>query len=160
VSARQTVVADVLDQTAMMIEPMVNARKLRLDVRKPSAALTIETDAGKLRQILLNLLTNAVKFTDEGTVVLSAEEDGDGTVVFQVKDTGIGIAPEHQDRIFESFWQVEQTTTRRVGGAGLGLNVAQQLARLLGGEVTVESALGQGSTFTLRLPAIAATRRS
>jgi signal transduction histidine kinase len=152
VSARQTVVADVLDQAAMMIEPMVNARKLRFDVRKPNGALTIETDAGKLRQILLNLLTNAVKFTDEGTVILSAEEDDDDTVVFQVKDTGVGIAPEHQDRIFESFWQVEQTTTRRAGGAGLGLNVAQRLARLLGGEVTVESALGKGSTFTVRLP--------
>jgi signal transduction histidine kinase len=152
VSPREVVVADVLDQTAAMIEPMANARKLRLEVLHPSPALTIETDAGKLRQILLNLLTNAIKFTDEGSVTMSAEEDGDGTVAFRVKDTGIGIAPEHQDRIFESFWQVQQTMTRRVGGAGLGLNVARQLARLLGGDVTVESAAGSGSTFTVRLP--------
>ena len=152
VSMREVAVADVLDQAAVMIEPMAKGRKLRFDVIRPSPTLTIETDAGKLRQILLNLLTNAVKFTDEGSVILSAGEDGDGSVVFQVKDSGIGIAPEHQTRIFESFWQVQQSTTRRVGGAGLGLNVAQQLARMLGGDVTVESALGEGSTFTVRLP--------
>jgi signal transduction histidine kinase len=152
VSPRTVVVADVLDQAAMMIEPMANARKLRFEVHRPSPALTIETDAGKLRQILLNLLTNAVKFTDEGNVVLSADDDGNGRVVFQVKDSGIGIAPEHHARIFESFWQVQQTMTRRVGGAGLGLSVARQLAHLLGGDVTVESAPGQGSTFTVRLP--------
>ena len=152
VSIREVAVADVLDQAAVMIEPMATGRKLRLEVVRPSPTLTIETDAGKLRQILLNLLTNAVKFSDEGSVVLSAGEDGDGSVVFQVKDSGIGIAAEHQKRIFESFWQVQQSTTRRVGGAGLGLNVAQQLARVLGGDVTVESALGEGSTFTVRLP--------
>jgi signal transduction histidine kinase len=152
VSIREVGVADVLDQTAVMVEPMTRGRKLRLEVLRPSPTLSIATDAGKLRQILLNLLTNAMKFTDEGTVVLSAGEDGNGSVVFQVKDTGIGIAPEHHSRIFESFWQVQQSTTRRVGGAGLGLNVAQQLARVLGGDVTVESALGKGSTFTVRLP--------
>jgi two-component system, sensor histidine kinase and response regulator len=152
VSIRQVAVADVLDQAAVMIEPMATGRKLRFEVVRPSSTLTIETDAGKLRQILLNLLTNAVKFTDEGSVILSAGEDGDGSVVFQVKDSGIGIAPEHLTRIFESFWQVQQSTTRRVGGAGLGLNVAQQLARVLGGDVMVESAPGEGSTFTVRLP--------
>ena len=155
VTLREVAVAELLDQAAVMIEPLAKGRKLRFDVLRPSPTLTIETDAGKLRQILLNLLTNAVKFTDEGSVILSAGEDGDGTVVFQVKDSGIGIAPEHQRRIFESFWQVQQSTTRRVGGAGLGLNVTQQLARLLGGDVTVESGLGKGSTFTVRLPRVA-----
>jgi signal transduction histidine kinase len=154
VSLRKIAVADVLDQAAVMIEPMAKGRKLRFEVHRPSPTLTIETDAGKLRQILLNLLTNAVKFTDEGTVVLSAGENGNGSVVFQVKDSGIGIAPEHQTRIFGSFWQVEQSMTRRVGGAGLGLNVARQLARVLGGDVTVESALGAGSTFTVRIPKV------
>jgi signal transduction histidine kinase len=152
VSPRTVVVADVLDQAAIMIEPLANARKLRFEVHRPSPALTIETDVGKLRQILLNLLTNAVKFTDEGNVVLRAADDGDGRVLFQVRDSGIGIAPEHQTRIFDSFWQVQQTMTRRVGGAGLGLSVARQLARLLGGDVTVESAPGQGSTFSVTLP--------
>jgi signal transduction histidine kinase len=154
VSIREVAVADVLDQAAVMIEPMSTGRKLRFEVLRPSPTLTIETDAGKLRQILLNLLTNAVKFTEKGSIILSAGEDGDGSVVFQVKDSGIGIAPEHQTRIFESFWQVQQSTTRRIGGAGLGLNVAQQLARVLGGDVTVESALGEGSTFTVRLPKV------
>jgi signal transduction histidine kinase len=149
---REIIVADLLDQAAVMVEPMAKARRLQLEVRRPSPELTVETDAGKLRQILLNLLTNAVKFTDEGSVTLSAAEDGDERVAFRVEDTGAGIAPEHHDRIFDSFWQVQQTMTRRVGGAGLGLNVARQLARLLGGDVTVESAVGKGSTFTLRLP--------
>jgi signal transduction histidine kinase len=152
VSAREIVVVEALDQTVDMVQAMATARKLRIDVRRPSPDLKIETDPGKLRQILINLLTNAVKFTDEGTVSVSAEQDGDGMVAFRVTDTGIGIAAEHQDQIFESFWQVQQTTTRRVGGAGLGLNVARQLARLLGGELTVESVVGKGSTFTLRLP--------
>jgi signal transduction histidine kinase len=152
VSAREIVVADALDQTVDMVQAMATARKLQIDVRRPSPDLKIETDPGKLRQILINLLTNAVKFTDEGMVSVSAEQDGDGTVAFRVTDTGIGIAAEHQDQIFESFWQVQQTTTRRVGGAGLGLNVARQLARLLGGELRVESVVGKGSTFTLRLP--------
>ena len=151
IAPRTVPVADVLDQTAVMIEPLANARKLRFEVNRPDPSLTIETDAGKLRQILLNLLTNAVKFTDQGAVFLSADAD-DNWVCFYVKDSGIGIAPEHQGRIFESFWQVEQSTTRRVGGAGLGLNVARELARLLGGDVTVESGLGVGSTFTVRLP--------
>ncbi len=154
-SPREVVVADVLDQSAVMIEPMAAARRLRFEVHRPSPSLTIETDAGKLRQILLNLLTNAVKFTDEGSIVLSADEDDNGSVIFQVKDSGIGIASEHQDRIFESFWQVEQSMTRRVGGAGLGLNVARQLAHMLGGDLTVESRFGEGSTFSLKLPQVA-----
>jgi signal transduction histidine kinase len=105
----------------------------------------------KLRQILLNLLSNAVKFTDKGEVVLEARILPE-TIEFIVRDTGIGIAAENLDRIFESFWQVDQSATRRVGGTGLGLSVARKLARLLDGDITVTSTAGVGTTFVVQLP--------
>jgi signal transduction histidine kinase len=144
-------VHDALDEAAVMIEPLARDKGLRFDVQPPVEEVSIETDAGKLRQALVNLLTNALKFTDEGDVVLSARPDGDA-ICFEVRDSGIGIAPEHLDRIFESFWQVQQSTTRIVGGAGLGLSVTRRIAHALGGDVRVDSVLGQGSVFTLRLP--------
>ena len=144
-------VRDALDEAAVMIEPQARATGLFFEVRPPPEDVSMETDVGKLRQALINLLTNALKFTDEGTVILSASLDGD-MVCFDVRDSGIGIAAEHRDRIFESFWQVQQSTTRLVGGAGLGLSVTRRIAQVLGGDVSVESTLGEGSVFTLRLP--------
>ena len=108
-------------------------------------------DETKLRQILLNLLTNAIKFTDARSVTLESHEFDD-RVEIVVRDTGIGISPADHDRIFDTFWQVEQKSTRKVGGTGSGLSVSRRLARLMNGELTVASALGGGSTFTLRLP--------
>ena len=101
--------------------------------------------------MLLNLVANAVKFTSAGEVVLGME-DADGDVMLRVRDTGVGIAPENLERIFEPFWQADQGLAREHGGSGLGLSVARQLARLLGGDVTVRSAPGSGSTFSFRLP--------
>jgi len=111
----------------------------------------IETDAAKVRHILSGLLSNAIKFTDQGEIRVRLEERG-GEVFVDVEDAGVGIAPEHHERIFEPFWQVEPTRTRSRDGTGLGLSVARRLARLLGGDVLVRSAPGVGSTFTLRLP--------
>jgi signal transduction histidine kinase len=111
----------------------------------------VTTDAGKVHQILLNLLSNAVKFTDEGEVTFTLHEEGTEAVL-RVRDTGIGIAPENLERIWDAFSQVEQAPTRRVGGTGLGLSVTRNLARLLGGDVTVDSEMGRGSAFSLHLP--------
>jgi signal transduction histidine kinase len=112
----------------------------------------MQTDPGKLRQILLNLLTNAVKFTDEGSVTLSAEEADRDSIAFRVQDTGIGIAPEHQARIFDAFRQVQQTMTRRVGGAGLGLTVARQRAAGLQDYRAVGKAKVMSTSLLPKLP--------
>jgi signal transduction histidine kinase len=147
----QVSVDRLLDETATLISPLATAKRIEFEVRRPEPSLAVHTDHTKVRQILVNLLGNAVKFTDQGEVVLEAHVEGD-FVIFTVRDTGIGISAEYQERIFDSFWQVRQTTTRTVGGSGLGLSVSRRLARLLGGDITVESSEGVGSTFTLRLP--------
>jgi signal transduction histidine kinase/NO-binding membrane sensor protein with MHYT domain len=147
----QVDVADVVRDVAAMIEPLAHEKGLGFNVRAPDRLL-LETDAGMVRQMLLNLLANAVKFTERGGITLGAVQQDDA-VVFQVRDTGIGIRPEHRERIFSAFWQVEQGTTRLRGGTGLGLTVTRRLAQLLGGDVSVESEPGQGSTFTVHLPA-------
>ena len=132
-----------------MIEPAARLKGLRLEVSVAPDVGERQTDETKLRQVVLNLLSNAVKFTEQGTVSLDARCDGSYTLI-SVRDTGIGIDAEHLDQVFERFWQVE-SHTRRAKGAGLGLSVSRDLARLLGGDIEVESAPGRGSTFTLRL---------
>jgi len=142
----------VLDEAAANVMPQASAKGLVLHVCPPSDPLVIESDHGKLRQILVNLISNATKFTDHGSILVGAKQEG-GDIVFTVRDTGIGIRREHFEQIFDPFWQVEQTTTRTVGGTGLGLSVSRRLARLLGGDITLESVHEVGSTFTVRLPA-------
>jgi len=112
----------------------------------------INSDQDKIRQIVLNLLSNAAKFTHEGKVLLSASRDGEGNIRISVKDTGIGISKESLPRIFKEFQQADSSTTRQYGGTGLGLSISRNLAHLLGGDITVESKLGKGSTFTLLIP--------
>ena len=108
----------------------------------------------RLRQILLNLLSNACKFTKEGEVRLRARRIANGRdwIELAVADTGIGMTPEQQAKLFEEFSQAEATTAQRFGGTGLGLALSRKLARMMGGDVTVTSELGKGSVFTVRLP--------
>jgi signal transduction histidine kinase len=131
------------------------AEKKNIDLRvaaEPSMPAARQ-DAGKIHQILTNLLSNAVKFTPEGGwVTVKAATDGND-LVFTVSDTGVGIAPEEQDLIFEKFRQAANPMTREQGGTGLGLSIVRELAKLLGGDVTVQSELGRGSTFTVRIAA-------
>ncbi len=141
----------VVAEAASVIAPLAEERRLNLRVDAPPEPVTLETDVGKVRHILLNLLSNAVKFTDQGEIVLTARVDN-GDVRFEVRDTGIGIPAQHHERIFDPFWQVENKASRRVAGTGIGLSVARRLARLLGGDLTVASRLGEGSTFTARIP--------
>jgi PAS domain S-box-containing protein len=140
-----------LQEAAMIVEPLALEKKLGLEVVPMPKDLLVWADPTKLRQVLINLLTNAIKFTDVGSVALESRRVED-RVEIMVRDTGIGIAPAHHDRIFQTFWQVEQKSTRKVGGTGLGLSVSRRLARLMHGDITVQSELGKGSTFTLRLP--------
>ena len=116
----------------------------------------VHLDAARLRQVLVNLAGNAVKFTDRGEITLGLR-DGDGRLDFTVADTGIGIAPEHLEVIFDKFSQADSSVTRRYGGTGLGLSIARQLVELMGGEIHVESVVGRGSTFHFNLPFVAAT---
>jgi signal transduction histidine kinase len=148
-------VAELVDWTTTIIEPLARAKGLgfaaHASVEEGAASACLRTDATKVRQILVNLLGNAVKFTDQGEVALTVHRE-DGAINFVIHDSGIGILPADMDRVFEAFWQVEQRPTRMVGGSGLGLSVSRRLARLLGGNITVESAPGVGSTFVVSLP--------
>jgi signal transduction histidine kinase len=146
----QLSVSDVVREVVALMEPIAEERGLEFVVPETPAVL-VETDLGKLRQILLNLVTNAIKFTEKGVVELTVEDE-DEHVVFVVRDTGPGIEPAHIDSVFNPFWQVDQSSTRRAGGTGLGLTVSRRLARLLGGDVDVRSRVARGSTFRVRLP--------
>lgn len=141
----------IVDDAIMLVAPAARAQHLSLAAEAIDPALALRTDGVRLRQMLVNLIANGVKFTERGSVMVRAFAR-DADVVFEVQDTGIGIAPENLEHIFEAFWQVEQNKTRRAGGSGLGLSTTRRLARLLGGDVLVESRQQVGSTFRIVLP--------
>lgn len=143
----------LIREVVAFIEPAATAKRLDLSVKQPSAPVLLRSDSGKLRQILLNLLGNAVKFTDEGGITVWFGRE-DASVTVGIRDTGIGVAREHLEDIFEPFWQVQQGATRRAGGTGLGLAVTRRLVHLLGGDLLVHSEPGHGSEFLVQLPAV------
>jgi len=143
--------AALLEQASVIIRPLAEKKSLEFTLSGGKARAVMRSDPQKVRQIIINLLANAVKFTAKGSVRLGARVYDD-RVAFEVADTGPGIAREHLDRVFDAFWQVDQRMTRKSGGTGLGLSVARQLARLLGGDVSVRSTIGEGSVFTVDLP--------
>jgi signal transduction histidine kinase len=140
-----------LGDAAALVEPMASAKDIRFTVELLEEDQAIQTDGTKLRQMLVNLLSNAIKFTDHGEVRVRCSVNNP-TLQVRIEDTGVGIAAENVEDVFEPFWQAEQTATRRTGGTGLGLSVTRKLARLLGGDVTLASKVGSGSTFVLTLP--------
>ncbi len=145
----------IMDSLARTFDPLARQKKLRLELRNDIDDYpTLTTDFRRLEQILKNLLSNAVKFTDAGAVSLTLKRAGEGAVQFVVTDTGIGIAPDQLEAIFEAFQQADGTTSRHYGGTGLGLSISRSLAHLLGGDIAVRSAQGAGSTFTLTMPLV------
>jgi signal transduction histidine kinase len=151
VTREATDVGALAREAAVVVEPDAADKGLTLEVDVPARGPHLLTDGGKVRQILVNLLSNAIKYTEEGRVRIGVRPDGSGAL-FEVEDTGVGIPPENREKIFEAFWQAESPNTRTVGGTGLGLSVSRRLARLLDGDIQVDSQVDVGSTFTVRIP--------
>ena len=145
-------IAEIIDTVVAVIEPLARQKDLALNVALPEHAPKLHTDGEKVRQILVNLLGNAVKFTDEGSVSVAVARQN-GELHVRIRDTGIGIAEDDRSRLFQPFTQLDSGLTRLHGGTGLGLYNSHCLARLLGGHIDVESAPGEGSTFSLIIPA-------
>ncbi|BCX68385.1 response regulator [Pseudomonas izuensis] len=148
-----TSVARLVDGLRGMFEPLAADKQLQLDVELQDGVPTLMfTDRQRLEQVIKNLLSNAVKFTERGRISLSVATAPNDAIAFIVRDSGIGIAQDQQQSIFEAFRQADGTTNRRYGGTGLGLSISRDLAALLGGSISVTSSPGQGSAFTLILP--------
>ena len=146
--------AIMINEVVAIARPLINIHANTLHVQCDPQIGCLQTDMTKLRQILLNLLSNAAKFTDHGNIYLIVEPSAvmARAVQFHIRDTGIGMTAAQLTRLFQDFEQADAATTRRYGGSGLGLALSRRLAHLLGGDITVESLLGAGSTFTLWLP--------
>ena len=146
---------NLLGETADTLRPLAAQKGLELTLELPPDPVIIASDRRALTQVVINLVNNAIKFTDQGSIRVSlSQRNGAGGPVteFAVKDSGSGIRPEDQSRLFQAFSQIDSTSTRNVEGAGLGLYLCQNLASLLGGELRLESEFGHGSTFTLSIP--------
>ena len=156
VHAEEIVLVDVVEASLVLVRPLAEKKGLRIRVESPTEPIQMKTDPRKLRQILINLLANAIKFTEAGDIILIVRVEGQDTevrVVFELTDSGRGMSGEVQGRIFDAFWQADGESMKTSGSSGLGLSVARQLARLLGGEVIVaRSEPGHGSTFVVSLP--------
>jgi len=148
-------ITDLVNEVVQTIQPYVEDTGNNLVVGQESDWGKMCADLTKIRQILLNLLDNAVKFTTQGTVTFKVTSQINQTsswLYFQVSDTGIGLTAEQMERLFQIFTQVDSSSTRKYGGTGLGLAISQRFAEMMGGQITVQSTPGQGSTFTVRLP--------
>jgi signal transduction histidine kinase len=180
-AGKMTLCVEAFDVTTLITDvvgtaqPLVAAHRNQLSLEIASDAGRMRSDATKLKQVLLNLLSNAAKFTDRGRITISVaretrdnngEKSGDetadrsGWIVIRVKDTGIGMTAEQSSRLFEDFMQADSSTTRRYGGTGLGLAISQRFCRMMGGVITAESEPARGSTFIVSLPADAPTLES
>ncbi|XDD46300.1 ATP-binding protein [Leptospira sp. WS39.C2] len=147
-------IRDLLKETISLFLMKANAKGIRISYSvTESISETIKGDSTRIQQILINLLGNAMKFTESGQITVNASlSDNQKSLILQVEDTGIGIPKEKLNSIFESFTQVDSSTTRKYGGTGLGLTITKKLILMMNGEVSVQSELGKGSTFTIQIP--------
>jgi signal transduction histidine kinase len=147
-------IPDLVAEVKSELEPIIMRSRLAVTLDLPKELRPLSSDRQKVKQILLNLLSNALKFTHEGSITIGVQRNlVDRTVTLSVADTGIGIAGADQQKIFEDFRQLDNSPTRAYGGTGLGLSICRRLAQMLGGRIAVHSQVGKGSTFTLTLPA-------
>jgi len=142
----------MLSEVASTVAPLIDNNGNTLTIDCPPDLGAMHADLTKLRQSLFNLLSNACKFTDAGTISVQVERLPEAWIEFRVSDTGIGMTEAQQEKLFQVFTQAEASTTRNYGGTGLGLAITRSFCRMMGGDVTVESTSGEGSTFTIRLP--------
>ncbi|ALN75711.1 MULTISPECIES: response regulator [unclassified Aureimonas] len=150
--------ATVLEEVGSTVGSLIAKKDNRLVIEHVGTLGEMHSDQVKIRQCLLNLLSNASKFTENGTITLSAHRSSDGSrdwISLAVTDSGIGMTPEQVERLFERFAQADETTTRKFGGTGLGLAITRAFCRLLGGDIGVASVEGEGTTFTIQIPAVA-----
>jgi hypothetical protein len=148
--------ATLVDEILATAQPLIEKNTNRLELVCPPHIGTMHADLTKVRQMVLNLLSNAAKFTDHGTITLIVDREsgaGGEAIILRVRDSGIGMTPAQMDRLFEAFSQADAATAAKYGGTGLGLTITKHFAQMMGGDVTVESLPGVGSTFTVRLPA-------
>jgi signal transduction histidine kinase len=155
-------VRTVIDEVVATVEPLATKNRNRLKVNAGTAPTEIQSDPARFRQSLMNLVANACKFTADGEVTIEVERETgpEDWMMVRVKDTGIGMSPEQQSRLFQAFTQGDASTTRKYGGTGLGLAISRKMCRLMGGDIMVESELGKGSNFTIRIPAQLPARES
>jgi len=152
-------VSELFEEVQSELEPIIKRSNLVVTTKQRGAVPSVRSDRQKVKQIVLNLLSNALKFTPAGSVKMTASYDARRReVAIAVKDTGVGIPVEDQAKVFEDFRQLDSSPARGYGGTGLGLSICRRLANMLSGTIDLESNPGHGSTFTLRLPAKARRR--
>ena len=147
----------MIQEVATTMQPLVEKNSNSLEIDCPDSIGSIHADTTKIRQCLFNLLSNASKFTEQGTISLTVSrdtKDGQEWISFAVGDTGIGMTDEQMGRLFQAFSQAEASTRGRFGGTGLGLAITRHFCEMMGGTVLVESESGKGSTFTMKIPAV------
>lgn len=150
--AEEFCINEVVDDLVAMMTPLADEKRLKLSFSKAQESLLVRSDRNKVKQVISNLLSNGVKFTPRDGAVSIDIKRSDGSLLLRVSDTGIGIAKDNLDSIFDEFRQVDGSCTREYGGTGLGLAISSRLIKLLGGEIWVESEIGKGSVFTISLP--------
>jgi signal transduction histidine kinase len=155
--------APLIADVAKTIEPLAAKNANQVAVKCDGAIGTLHADQMRLRQALLNLMSNANKFTERGSIAIDVrqgQEDGRDCVIIEVADTGIGMTPEQMGKLFQEFSQASAGTAAKYGGTGLGLAISKRFCQMMGGDITVESEPGRGSTFTIRLPRIVETKEA